>query len=201
MRREGRPADDACEAGPGTPPRRAPGSSRADPARARRAQPRSPRRVPRACAGSSPASVSKAWRAAAGAGARSIRSTRGHDVDLALGHVGELLVGRLLFLQGLLEDLGAVITPELLGPGDQGAIARDLIVLDGLRRGDHGRIENVLVVDVADDVIRLLQDAVDRRTIHRFHRLPFELEYLLEPLHVVLGLVQVRLEALFELGV
>src|SRR6266700_3909706 len=91
--------------------------------------------------------------------ARPIRSARRHDVDLALGHVGQLLVGRLLFLQGLLEDLGAVIAPELLGPGDQGAIARDLIVLDGLRRGDHGRVENVLVVDIADDVI--LEEADD----------------------------------------
>ncbi len=39
--------------------------------------------------------------------------------------------------------------------------ARTRVVLDGLSRGDRGRVEDVLVVDFAGDVVRLFDDAAD----------------------------------------
>src|SRR5262249_4950889 len=45
-------------------------------------------------------------------------------VDLALGQRRQLLVGRLFLIQRLLQDAGAVVAAELLGPGDQAAVAR-----------------------------------------------------------------------------
>ena len=42
---------------------------------------------------------------------------------------------------------------ELLGPGDQRAVAGDLVVLDGLRGSDERGIEHLLVVDVAGDFL------------------------------------------------
>ena len=52
-----------------------------------------------------------------------------------------------------------------VGPCYQRAVARDLIVLDGLGCGDEGSIEYLLVIDVTRDFARLFQDAVDGRTI------------------------------------
>ena len=60
---------------------------------------------------------------------------------------------------------GAVVAAELLRPGDQRAVARDLVVLDRLRGGDQRGVEHLLVVDLAGDLVRLLDDAVDRRAV------------------------------------
>src|SRR5207253_1628793 len=61
--------------------------------------------------------------------------SRRAQVDLALGDVGELLVGRLFLLEILLQQVGAVVAAEPLRPGDQRAVARDLVMLDRLRGG------------------------------------------------------------------
>jgi hypothetical protein len=62
-------------------------------------------------------------------GSRSL--ARGAQVDLALGEGGQLLVGRLLLVERLLQDGGAIVAAELLRPRDQAAIAGDLIVFGG----------------------------------------------------------------------
>src|SRR5262245_9958824 len=80
-------------------------------------------------------------------------SLRGAAIDLALRQDGELLVGRLFLVEVLLQQGGAVAAAELLGPGDQAAIAGDLVVLHRLRGGDERRIEHRLVVDLAGDVL------------------------------------------------
>src|SRR5437016_2815183 len=56
------------------------------------------------------------------------RPSGGPHVDLALRDLGELLVGGLLLLEVLLEQLRAVIAAEPLRPCDQRAVARDLVV-------------------------------------------------------------------------
>ena len=56
-------------------------------------------------------------------------------------------------------------------------------------------------VDLAGDLLGFLDDAVDRRAIDRLGLGAVHLEHLLQPLHVVLGLVEMGLEALLELRV
>jgi hypothetical protein len=82
-------------------------------------------------------------------------------IDVAFGKGGQLAVGGLLLLQILFEQAGAIRAPQELGPRDQSAVTRHLVVLDGLSRGDRGRVEDVLVVDFAGDVVRLFDDAAD----------------------------------------
>src|SRR5262245_9944326 len=81
--------------------------------------------------------------------------SRGLAIDVAFGKGGELAVRGLLLLQILFEQPGAVRPPQLLGPRNQRAVARHLVVLDRLSCGNQGRIEHVLVVDLACDVVRL----------------------------------------------
>src|SRR5262245_26355389 len=126
---------------------------------------------------------------------------RGATVDLALRHDRELLVGRFFLVEVLLQQGGAVAAAELLRPGDQGAIAADLVVLDRLRSRDDRRIEHRLVVDLAGDVFGFLDDAVDGRTIDTLDVLAEDPEHLLEPFHVVLGLAQMALQSLLELRI
>jgi len=63
------------------------------------------------------------------------------------------LVGRLLFVEIGGEQPHHVIAAELIRPSNQSAITRDLIVLDRLRRSDDGSIENLLVHDLAGNVV------------------------------------------------
>ena len=101
----------------------------------------------------------------------------------------------------LLEDGGAVAAAELVRPGDQRAVAGDLVVLDSLRGGDQGGVHDLRIVDVAGDLFGFLDDAVDRRAIDGLGLDVMQLEHLLEPLDVALGFLQVLLEALLQCGV
>ena len=56
---------------------------------------------------------------------------------------------------------------KLLRPGDQGAVAGDLVVLDRLRVCYDRGVENLLVVDLSRGFVGFLDDAVDRRTVGR----------------------------------
>jgi hypothetical protein len=44
------------------------------------------------------------------------------------------VIGQLLFLQGLIQEIGCVTQAELTGPGHQRAVPRQFIVLDRLSR-------------------------------------------------------------------
>src|SRR4029079_6570458 len=59
----------------------------------------------------------------------------------------ELLVGRFFFLEVLGEHAGAIVAAKLLGPRDQRAVTRDLVVLDGLRSRDQPGVQRLLVLD------------------------------------------------------
>src|SRR5271166_2012516 len=102
-----------------------------------------------------------------------------HAIDLALGDRRQLLVRRFLFGQRVPQNLRDVIAPDLLRPRDQGPVAADLIVLDRLPRRDERGVENRFVGDLADDVVRLLYDPVDRRAVDGLGLRSVQLERLL----------------------
>ena len=85
--------------------------------------------------------------------------------------------------------------PSCGRPGDQRAVARDLVMLDRLRRRDQRRIEHRLVGDLAGDLVGFLDDPVDRRAGNGLGLLAQQLEDLLQPRDLAFGLAQVRLEA------
>ena len=49
----------------------------------------------------------------------------------------------------------AIVATELLRPGDQRAVAGYLVVFDGLGGGDDRGVEHLLVLDFADNLVRL----------------------------------------------
>ena len=84
---------------------------------------------------------------------------------------------------------------ELLGPGDERAVARDLVMLDRLRIRDDRGIENRLVVDFTGGLVRFLDQAVDRRAVRAVRLLAELREDLLQPLDLLVRLFQMLLEA------
>ena len=76
------------------------------------------------------------------------------------------MVGCLFFLEILLEKRRAVGPTQLLGPGDERAIARHLIVLDRLCGRHESGVEHAGVVNLASDLVGFLENAVDRRAVH-----------------------------------
>jgi hypothetical protein len=73
----------------------------------------------------------------------------------------KLLARRLFLIEVLFEQGRAIVASELPCPGDQAAVARDLVVLDGLRCSDQGGVQDALVLDLAGNLIGFLDDAVD----------------------------------------
>ncbi len=86
-------------------------------------------------------------------------------VEVAFGNFGELRVGAVLFLQRLAEQLRRFGIAEKVRPRDERAIAGDLVVLDGLGRGNHRGIARVGILDFRHQLFRFFQDAVDGRTL------------------------------------
>src|SRR5262245_59990903 len=110
--------------------------------------------------------------------ARRAGGLRGAAIQFTLGHGGQLLVRRFFLVEILLKQCRAIVAPEFLCPRDQRAIARDLIVLDRLRRSDERGIQNRLVLDLARDLFGLVDDAVDGGAIHPPRLLAAPLEAL-----------------------
>src|SRR3954451_23141696 len=75
-------------------------------------------------------------------------SARGSPVDaLAQGDGIELGVGGLFLVQIGSEETHDVVVPEFFGPGDQGAVAGNLVVLDRLRACNDRRVQHGFVLD------------------------------------------------------
>ena len=104
-------------------------------------------------------------------------------------------------LRLLARTFGAIAAAKLLGPGDQGAVAGYLIVLDRLRRGDQGRVQNLLVGNVAADFIGFLENTVDGRAIDCLGLDAMQFEDLFDALDVTRGLAKVFLEAGLQLRI
>jgi len=75
----------------------------------------------------------------------------GGGVD-AVGDGGEELVGVLFFVEDAVEEVGCVVVAEKLGPGAEGAVDGDLVMLYLLGGGDKG--------DVADAGVGCVLDVV-----------------------------------------
>src|ERR1043166_224275 len=95
---------------------------------------------------------------------RLARPSRRAQVRVARREFREPLVRRLRFLTILIEDQGAVVAAEALRPGDQRAVARDLVMLERLRGGDDRGVDRLLV-RFPGHVLGLGDDAVDRRAM------------------------------------
>src|SRR5690606_5423166 len=65
-----------------------------------------------------------------GGGSGSVTLLRGALVAALLREQGQLLVGGLLFLEGLEDQRQGLLVTKLVGQGGQGAVGGDLVVLD-----------------------------------------------------------------------
>ena len=79
----------------------------------------------------------------------------GHGIDPAFRYSIQLLIGRFFFLEVFFKDVGEIIAAHLPRPGDQRPVARHLVVLDSLCGSDDCSIEDVLLADVAGEVVAL----------------------------------------------
>src|SRR3712207_3313637 len=129
---------------------------------------------------------------------KSLRSLR---VDLAFGDPVELLIGRLFLIQDLVQDAGAIVAAELLGPSHESAVAGDLVMLHGLSGGQKSSVENLRIGDLARDFLSLVDDAVDGRAGHALRIVAMHAEDLLDHLNLLLGFSEMSLERLLQLRV
>ncbi len=91
--------------------------------------------------------------------------------------------------------------PSDFGPGDQRPVAGDLVVLDGLRRADDRGIQHFLVGHLARNLVGLADETVDRRAFHALRPFAELLEDLIEARDLILGLLEMILQALGEIAV
>ena len=81
---------------------------------------------------------------------------------------GELVVRSFLFVEVGGEEPHNVIVTQRFRPGNEGAIASDFVVLDGLRGAHYGGIEDFFVGDLACDLVPLADQTVDRGAFDAF---------------------------------
>ena len=74
-------------------------------------------------------------------------------------------------------------------------------MLDCLGAADHGRVEDLLVIDFACDRVRLLYQAVNRGAFRALRTLAEILEHFLEASHLMLGFTQMIAQAFGELAI
>src|SRR5439155_25503854 len=77
-----------------------------------------------------------------------------HRVDL-FGDRIQLSVRRLFLSQALLEKGSSIVHIELVGPGNQSAVARYLIVLDRLGAGDETDIHDAVFLRIFHHMLAL----------------------------------------------
>src|SRR5215467_581472 len=105
------------------------------------------------------------------------------------------------FFEVFLENARAVGPTELFCPRDQGAIARDFVMLDGLSRRDQGCVQHFFIVYFAGDLIGFLDDAIYCRTLDAFWLDAVHFEDLLKPFDVIFGLAEMCFKPLLEPGI
>src|SRR5829696_4839835 len=118
--------------------------------------------------------------------------SRGSGVDGILSQVGEDLVRILLLNERLLEQTLRFREAQLLGPGEQGAVAGDLVMLHGLSRRNQTSIESLPALERLQDLLALLDDALNGLAFNTLGLRAHDLEHLLQALHLALGFSQVN---------
>jgi len=109
------------------------------------------------------------------------------------------MVGRPLLGKRLLQQLGAIGTPEFTRPGDQRAVAGDLIMLGCLGGGDQGDIHDHVIIDIIGDLVCLIQNAVDCRAIDGFGLDAKQLECFLQSFDMYSRLIEMALQSIFQI--
>src|SRR5215203_6037129 len=102
--------------------------------------------------------------------------SRGSGVDGILSQVGEDLVRILLLNERLLDKTLRFREAQLLGPGEQGAVARDLVMLYRLSRRDDARIRSLAALERLQDLLPLLDDALNGLAFDTFGPLAHDLK-------------------------
>jgi hypothetical protein len=80
----------------------------------------------------------------------------------------------------LLQELRGFSHAELLRPGDEGPVTRDLVVFDGLRAGQDAGIMRVRLLELLHDLLSLLDQSEDGGAGLAARWLLDQLEHLLE---------------------
>src|ERR1700745_3167654 len=110
-------------------------------------------------------------------------------VDRADGQFRERVV-RLLFLrQRLIEKFDRILVTQLISPGFQGAIARNLVMLDRLSRCQKSRVECRSISVLVHDFLAFVEDALDGIALLAARRLAEKLKDVFEALDVPFGFV------------
>lgn len=81
-----------------------------------------------------------------------------------MSELSQRLVSCLLFLERLLKQLDGVIQAEQPCPGHKRAIAGNFIMLNGLGRGDKSGVEGRRLLELLQNLLAFLKNAVDGRT-------------------------------------
>src|SRR6185369_1900931 len=90
----------------------------------------------------------------------------GFQVRHGLGDVGQLAVGLFLLAQGFLQQFEGFLVAHLLGPGADGAVGGDFVVLGFLGTGDEGGV-GFSLADFTQNFVSFGDDA-----FHAFAFLP-----------------------------
>src|SRR3954464_13597206 len=82
-------------------------------------------------------------------------------VDRVLSQVGEQLVRVLLLNERLLEENFRFREAQLLGPGQEGAVPSDLVLLHGLSCRDQARVRSHPALELLQDLLALHYGALN----------------------------------------
>src|SRR6476660_4576275 len=85
----------------------------------------------------------------------------GLPVQAALRKLGQSAVGVVFLLERLVEQRRRFSHAELVRPSDQRAITSDLVMLNGLRVGNHARIEDIRIGGFLHVLGALFEDSFD----------------------------------------
>src|SRR5690606_39048103 len=116
------------------------------------------------------------------------------------GQFGEFLVRFAFFIQCFLEQVGGFIILQQLGIGARCAITRNFVVFDSLGSADQRSIQNIRRVIFLNQVLAFGEEALHPVAGFAFGFFFKNLEDLLEALDVILGLFQMFVKSLLQLG-
>ena len=110
----------------------------------------------------------------------------GLDVDNGLGDSRQGLVSVLFFGERFFQELHRLVITEFFGPGGQCPVARNLVMLDRLRRGEKARIKGRHSLEFLHDLGAFLGDAIDRGACLAARGFADDLEHAVKALQLVL---------------
>jgi len=89
----------------------------------------------------------------------------GSLIDGSLCKVGQLFICIFLFRKRCLKERHGFLESKFFRPSLQGAVASDFVMLDGLRGADQARIKGGRIFVFFNDLLALIDNAGDSRTI------------------------------------